>query len=51
MKILVAAIRKIKATYEVKRNWQGDPCVPQEYAWVGLNFSREDDNPPRIVSL
>lgn len=33
----VDAIRKIKAMYRVKKNWQGDPCVPLDYSWEGLN--------------
>jgi Ca2+/Na+ antiporter len=51
MKILVDAITKIKSSYGVKRNWQGDPCVPQAYSWEGLNCSYDDYNPPRIISL
>ena len=51
MKILVDAITTIKSTYGVKRNWQGDPCVPQAYSWKGLNCSYDDYNPPRIISL
>ncbi|XP_056176393.1 putative leucine-rich repeat receptor-like serine/threonine-protein kinase At2g19230 isoform X2 [Syzygium oleosum] len=46
----VKAINDIKATYYIKReSWQGDPCVPSNYAWDGLNCSNE--NPPRIISL
>ena len=49
MIILVGAITKIKSTYGVKRNWQGDPCAPREYLWEGLNC--DGYNPPRIISL
>ncbi|KAF8041866.1 hypothetical protein BT93_A0457 [Corymbia citriodora subsp. variegata] len=46
----VKAINDIKATYYIKRgSWQGDPCVPTEYIWDGLNCS--SGNPPRITSL
>lgn len=49
--IAVNALRNIKSTYGVKRNWQGDPCVPKNYWWDGLNCSYEDNNPSRILSL
>ncbi|XP_050289749.1 putative leucine-rich repeat receptor-like serine/threonine-protein kinase At2g19230 [Quercus robur] len=39
----------IKKLYNMTRNWQGDPCVPSNYSWDGLNCS--DDNHPRIISL
>ncbi|XP_042967729.1 putative leucine-rich repeat receptor-like serine/threonine-protein kinase At2g19230 [Carya illinoinensis] len=45
----VQAIMEIKTRYNVTRNWQGDPCVPSEYSWDGLNCI--NDNPPRIISL
>ncbi|KAF8031027.1 hypothetical protein BT93_D0267 [Corymbia citriodora subsp. variegata] len=46
----VKAINGIKATYLIKReSWQGDPCVPSNYTWDGLNCSY--GNPPRIISL
>ncbi|XWS20199.1 hypothetical protein CRYUN_Cryun31cG0079400 [Craigia yunnanensis] len=47
----VNAIMNIKSMYGLKRNWQGDPCTPQQYSWEGLNCSYEDSNPPRIISL
>ncbi|KAK7843157.1 putative leucine-rich repeat receptor-like protein kinase [Quercus suber] len=40
----VDAITKIKSTYGVKKNWQGDPCVPQLYLWEGLNCSYDGYN-------
>ncbi|XP_041019876.1 probable LRR receptor-like serine/threonine-protein kinase At1g05700 [Juglans microcarpa x Juglans regia] len=49
LKILVEAIMEIKKWYKVRRNWQGDPCVPSNYSWDGLNCN--NDNPPRIISL
>ncbi|KAG2728902.1 hypothetical protein I3760_01G225700 [Carya illinoinensis] len=45
----VQAIMEIKTRYNVTRNWQGDPCVPSEYLWDGLNCT--NDNPPRIITL
>ncbi|XP_029129074.1 probable leucine-rich repeat receptor-like protein kinase At2g28990 isoform X2 [Cajanus cajan] len=47
----VGAIVDIKSTYQISRlNWQGDPCVPKQYAWEGLicSFSATI---PRITSL
>ncbi|KAI6671854.1 hypothetical protein NL676_006739 [Syzygium grande] len=44
------------AMYDVKKkygvigdSWQGDPCVPAQHLWSGLNCSY--DSSPRIVSL
>uniref|UniRef100_A0A7N2KXY8 non-specific serine/threonine protein kinase n=1 Tax=Quercus lobata TaxID=97700 RepID=A0A7N2KXY8_QUELO len=45
----VEAIMDIKKMYNVTRNWQGDPCVPSEYLWDGLNCN--DNHHPRIISL
>nr|ALF95899.1 serine-threonine kinase STK3 [Cocos nucifera] len=47
----VDAIMEVKASYQVKRNWMGDPCVPSNFAWVGLNCSFDGSEPPRIISL
>ncbi|XP_059638957.1 putative leucine-rich repeat receptor-like protein kinase At2g19210 [Cornus florida] len=47
----VAGINGIKSTYGVKRNWQGDPCAPEAFSWVGLTCSYDGFNPPRITSL
>lgn len=49
--ILVDAVMKMKKMYGVKRNWQGDPCVPKAYSWDGLNCSYKGNDPPRIISL
>ncbi|KAJ1406595.1 Malectin-like carbohydrate-binding domain [Sesbania bispinosa] len=46
----VGAILDIKRTYHIsKLTWQGDPCVPKQYAWEGINCS--SDTNPRITSL
>ncbi|WZZ72770.1 hypothetical protein YC2023_084140 [Brassica napus] len=37
----VDAMTKIKDTYRVKKNWQGDPCVPVDYSWEGLDCSND----------
>ncbi|XP_059456285.1 probable LRR receptor-like protein kinase At1g51890 isoform X2 [Corylus avellana] len=47
----VDAMEKIKSTYAMKRNWQGDPCAPKAYSWEGLNCSYNGYSPPRITSL
>ncbi|PWA87672.1 leucine-rich repeat transmembrane protein kinase protein [Artemisia annua] len=45
------AIWRTRSMYGLKRNWQGDPCVPQSSAWVGINCSYNDLENPRITSL
>ncbi|KEH18237.1 LRR receptor-like kinase plant [Medicago truncatula] len=46
----VGAITDIKSSYLVnKLSWQGDPCLPTEYAWEGLVCT--GDTIPRITSL
>ncbi|KAL0729375.1 hypothetical protein Bca4012_025468 [Brassica carinata] len=49
----VAAIKNIEDNYSLSRiNWQGDPCVPRQFLWDGLNCSNTDMSiPPRITSL
>ncbi|MFS7967636.1 putative transferase [Helianthus anomalus] len=49
---LAAAIWGIKSTYGLTNlNWQGDPCVPQQYAWVGLYCNYNAPRAARIRSL
>ncbi|XBJ26826.1 hypothetical protein VPH35_004178 [Triticum aestivum] len=47
----VAAMAAIKAKYEVKKNWAGDPCAPKTLVWDGLNCSYAISMPPRITRL
>ncbi|KAG2249604.1 hypothetical protein Bca52824_089232 [Brassica carinata] len=49
----VDAMVKIKMKYGVKKkNWQGDPCVPVDYSWEGLECLHSDNNTsPRLISL
>ncbi|KAG7540956.1 Protein kinase domain [Arabidopsis thaliana x Arabidopsis arenosa] len=50
--VLVDAMAKIKFKYRVKKNWQGDPCVPVDYSWEGLECLHSDNNTsPRSISL
>ncbi|KAL0857373.1 hypothetical protein Bca101_062527 [Brassica carinata] len=34
-----------------KVDWQGDPCVPRDYMWSGVNCSYIDSEQPNIISL
>nr|XP_017250465.1 PREDICTED: putative leucine-rich repeat receptor-like protein kinase At2g19210 [Daucus carota subsp. sativus] len=46
------SIMDIKSAYKIQiENWQGDPCVPQAYAWDGVGCSYNDYNFPRITTL
>ncbi|KAJ8638582.1 hypothetical protein MRB53_012849 [Persea americana] len=47
----VDAILDIKAAYQVKRNWMGDPCVPKNYSWQGLTCDYTLSHAPQILSL
>ncbi|KAJ4890981.1 Leucine-rich repeat transmembrane protein kinase protein [Raphanus sativus] len=48
----VDAMTKIKDKYRVKKNWQGDPCVPVDYSWEGLDcIHSENITKPRVISL
>ncbi|GAA0160796.1 hypothetical protein LIER_17269 [Lithospermum erythrorhizon] len=46
-----AALYSIKSTYKISRNWQGDPCGPQDYVWDGVNCSNNGFNAPKLISL
>ncbi|XP_076950195.1 putative leucine-rich repeat receptor-like protein kinase At2g19210 [Bidens hawaiensis] len=46
------AIWSTKSAYGLKKiNWQGDPCVPKEFVWVGLNCDYSFPRAARIISL
>ncbi|KAJ4768531.1 Leucine-rich repeat protein kinase family protein [Rhynchospora pubera] len=47
----VSAINAIKSSYQIKKNWNGDPCAPKTYAWEGLNCSYAVSGSPRITVL
>ncbi|AEC06304.2 Leucine-rich repeat protein kinase family protein [Arabidopsis thaliana] len=49
----VIAIKNIQSTYKVSRiSWQGDPCVPIQFSWMGVSCNVIDiSTPPRIISL
>ncbi|KAG6531110.1 hypothetical protein ZIOFF_004881 [Zingiber officinale] len=48
---LVDAMRTIKSSYQIKKNWVGDPCSPQALVWDGVNCTHNISNPPRITTL
>ncbi|MQM03188.1 hypothetical protein Taro_035968 [Colocasia esculenta] len=45
----VDAILNVKEFYGIRKNWEGDPCVPQNFTWEGLTCTY--DTSPRIISL
>ncbi|KAI5442103.1 probable LRR receptor-like serine/threonine-protein kinase At4g29180 isoform X2 [Lathyrus oleraceus] len=47
----VEAIKSVKESYRVQRDWVGDPCEPKNYTWEGLKCNYSTSLPPRIVSL
>ncbi|CAF1891079.1 unnamed protein product [Brassica napus] len=49
----VSAIKSIATSYALSRiNWQGDPCVPQQLRWDGLNCTNTVASmPPRLTTL
>ncbi|XP_019088018.1 PREDICTED: probable LRR receptor-like serine/threonine-protein kinase At1g51820 isoform X2 [Camelina sativa] len=49
----VNGIKDVQDTYDLRRiTWQGDPCVPKQFLWEGLNCNQSDNStPPTIISL
>ncbi|XP_019091365.1 PREDICTED: leucine-rich repeat receptor-like serine/threonine-protein kinase At2g14510 isoform X1 [Camelina sativa] len=49
----VIAIKTIASTYGLNKvSWQGDPCVPKQFSWIGVGCSVIDiSTPPRIITL
>ncbi|XP_020886019.1 leucine-rich repeat receptor-like serine/threonine-protein kinase At2g14510 [Arabidopsis lyrata subsp. lyrata] len=49
----VIAIKDIQSTYQLSRiSWQGDPCVPKQFSWIGVSCNVIDiSTPPRIITL
>lgn len=49
--LLVVAIKGIQNTYGLSRNsWQGDPCVPKQFLWDGLNCNSLDISTLPIIT-
>ncbi|CAE5981693.1 unnamed protein product [Arabidopsis arenosa] len=49
----VIAIKNIQSTYQLSRiSWQGDPCVPKQFSWIGVSCNVIDiSTPSRIIAL
>ncbi|CAL9222844.1 unnamed protein product [Arabidopsis halleri] len=49
----INAIKNIQSTYQLSRiSWQGDPCVPKQFSWIGVSCNVIDiSTPPRIIAL
>ncbi|KAG9456525.1 hypothetical protein H6P81_001033 [Aristolochia fimbriata] len=47
----VDAMMSVKDVFGLRKNWMGDPCVPNKYLWDGVTCSYDEENPPRIISL
>ncbi|XP_010545648.1 PREDICTED: probable LRR receptor-like serine/threonine-protein kinase At1g51860 [Tarenaya hassleriana] len=48
----VDAMVQTKLGYGLNKiDWQGDPCVPQDYRWDGVACSYSGNDPPIITSL
>uniref|UniRef100_J3MWT3 non-specific serine/threonine protein kinase n=1 Tax=Oryza brachyantha TaxID=4533 RepID=J3MWT3_ORYBR len=46
----VDAMMTIKTEYQVKKNWMGDPCLPENYIWTGLKC-QSDGITSGVISL
>ncbi|XP_019096758.1 PREDICTED: receptor-like protein kinase At3g21340 isoform X1 [Camelina sativa] len=47
----VAAMNSIQNIYGLSKiSWQGDPCVPKQFLWDGLNCNNLDISTPPIVT-
>ncbi|CAM0949543.1 unnamed protein product [Alopecurus aequalis] len=47
----VKAMMAIRTAYMLTKNWMGDPCAPQSFAWDGLNCSYSSSRPASITAL
>ncbi|KAJ1277258.1 hypothetical protein BS78_05G281300 [Paspalum vaginatum] len=46
-----SAMLTIQIKYSMKRNWQGDPCMPIAFAWDSLNCTYNSSGPSRITAI
>uniref|UniRef100_A0A0E0B1X2 Protein kinase domain-containing protein n=1 Tax=Oryza glumipatula TaxID=40148 RepID=A0A0E0B1X2_9ORYZ len=46
----VDAMMTIRTEYQVKKNWMGDPCLPENYRWTGL-ICQSDGVTSGVISL
>lgn len=49
----VAAIKNIQAAYGLNIiSWEGDPCLPEQWTWKGVECSyTTKSTPPRIIFM
>ncbi|KAK3436339.1 hypothetical protein EUGRSUZ_C00943 [Eucalyptus grandis] len=47
----VNALLSVKTTYQIKKNWAGDPCGPKKYPWEGLTCNYGSSIPPHVIYL
>ncbi|CAH8311636.1 unnamed protein product [Eruca vesicaria subsp. sativa] len=47
----LSAMKSIKSAYKVRKNWEGDTCVPQDFTWEGVNCSYNGTGMPRVIAL
>ncbi|CAG7867987.1 hypothetical protein BRARA_F00228 [Brassica rapa] len=47
----VYGIKNVQDSYGLDRiSWQGDPCVPIQFLWDGLNCDNSDNSTPPIIT-
>ncbi|KAF2593477.1 hypothetical protein F2Q70_00042777 [Brassica cretica] len=47
----VCSIKNVQDSYGLDRiSWQGDPCVPIQFLWDGLNCDNSDNSTPPIIT-
>ncbi|XP_078436791.1 putative LRR receptor-like serine/threonine-protein kinase At1g05700 [Wolffia australiana] len=47
----VDAMFGLKNFYLIEKNWEGDPCLPQNFTWKGIGCSLDSSKYSRIFSL
>ncbi|XP_031480584.1 probable LRR receptor-like serine/threonine-protein kinase At1g07560 [Nymphaea colorata] len=47
----VLAIKAVQDYYQIKKNWNADPCLPLDAPWDGLTCSLDNQSSPRIEAL
>ncbi|KAF3785110.1 Nodulation receptor kinase [Nymphaea thermarum] len=47
----VLAIKAVQDYYQIKKNWNADPCLPLDAPWEGLTCSPDNQSSPRIEAL
>lgn len=46
---IVSSITAIKDKYQLKKNWMGDPCVPNKFLWDGLSCTYAASSPQSVT--